>query len=481
MSVALDGQLVPLVCFLFLGGWFFLNSLVAGLYTTRVVARIVSRNGCCETVVAAGRKASVGVRRKRPQRFLVPAPVRLGLAWVRSFGSVVRDSSFRERTQKQTFKTKAEEISFMEEARTEVAPPARQWAAWQVAAFQSWIPYRFLSHVWGVVTRIPLVLYVCKYAVYMLWTVMYDCKLDEMEAPLASYASLSEFFLRGLRPGMRPVDAQTPGAMVSPVDGKILHVGSADVGELSSVLLEQVKGVTYSLQEFVGPFPDGFPRKEWAAGMKGAAPTSSDRKLQTIVLYLAPGDYHHFHSPVEWEITQQRHFPGNLMPVRPWAVEQVPGLYCQNERVALNGTWEQGYFGMVAVGALNVGSIDLACDPELRTNLESSWPFQRPTQSLPFAEKSHKAAPFAAVRGQRLGDFNLGSTIVLVFETSKDFDFNVKPGQTVKVGERIGFSPVDAHAEQQETHMPVMCPPWPCAVAAAAAAAAAPSEGLEAV
>jgi len=218
-------------------------------------------------------------------------------------------------------------------------------------------------------------------------------------------------------------------------------VGSVDMSDLSSVFLEQVKGVTYSLEDFVGPYPAGFDAKSFDSAIKLHSVKESvsthlkNTKLQTIVMYLAPGDYHYFHSPAEWTIHERRHFPGNLMPVRPWAVEQVKGLYCMNERAVLNGTWKGGYFGFVAVGALNVGSIDLVFDPELETNQNSSYPFQAaPTECK---EKIYET-PVDQVRGQLMGDFNLGSTVVLIFETSEDFEFDVKAGQTVRVGERIG-------------------------------------------
>ena len=160
--------------------------------------------------------------------------------------------------------------------------------------------------------------------------------------------------------------------VVSPVDAVVLYTGHTKVTsiheDILSVYVEQVKGVTYSVKEFLGEEPEGLKRKS----------NGNERYLQYIVMYLAPGDYHHFHSPSGCEITQRRHFPGALIPVRPWAVERIPGLYCYNERVVLNGKWINGFFSFVAVGGLNVGSIEIRSDEQLQTNQDSTLPYQQP-------------------------------------------------------------------------------------------------------
>ncbi len=47
--------------------------------------------------------------------------------------------------------------------------------------------------------------------------------------------------------------------------------------------------------------------------------------------------------------------------------------------------------------------------------------------------------PFVGVqKGQEMGGFKLGSTIVLVFEAPNTFAFDVKEGDTVRVGQSIG-------------------------------------------
>jgi len=303
------------------------------------------------------------------------------------------------------------------------------------------IPYNWISNIWGKCTRVDLQFDWLKSAVYRSWTHLYDCNLDEMRYPLSTYSNLSEFFLRPLKDGVRAVDSKSPGVIVSPVDAKVLHVSTSSSNE--PIMIEQVKGVTYMLEEFIGAL----------AYLKTRVENDEKRCLQTVVLYLAPGDYHHFHSPVDWTISQRRHFPGTLLPVRPWAVEQIPGLYCMNERVVLNGSWAGGFFSLGAVGALNVGSIDIVFDKDLKTNQKSWFPFLK--EKMKSFQRMYPI-PVNASRGQPVGSFNLGSTIVLVFETSPKWIFNVSPGDVVKVGQRIGSDQPDLPA------LPcVSCPPWP--------------------
>ncbi|XP_048710417.2 phosphatidylserine decarboxylase proenzyme, mitochondrial isoform X2 [Caretta caretta] len=210
-------------------------------------------------------------------------------------------------------------------------------------------PTRLLSRLWGVLTglalprwlRRPLLaLYVWAFSVNMA---------EAAEEDLSSYRSLGELFRRPLKPWVRPI---APHDMVSPADGCIVHLG-----RVRRSRLEQVKGVTYSLESFLGP-------QDWREdGGRGLSPRwHRGHRLYQCVIYLAPGDYHRFHSPTNWHIQHRRHFPGSLMSVSPSVVRWIPGLFCHNERVVLSGEWAHGFFSLTAVGATNVGSIRIYCD-----------------------------------------------------------------------------------------------------------------------
>ncbi|KAI0761148.1 phosphatidylserine decarboxylase [Trametes elegans] len=164
-----------------------------------------------------------------------------------------------------------------------------------------------------------------------------------------------------------------------------------------------------------------------------------------MVIYLAPGDYHRFHSPTSWVVERRRHFVGDLFSVSPWMAKRLENLFVLNERVALLGRWRYGFFSMVPVGATNVGSIKINFDEAisspsaLRTNVGSRR--QHPVGT--FTEAVYTAAspilngqPLS--KGIEMGGFCLGSTIVLVFEAPSEFEFAVNAGEKVKVGQKLG-------------------------------------------
>lgn len=168
------------------------------------------------------------------------------------------------------------------------------------------------------------------------------------------------------------------------------------------------------------------------------------------VLYLGPGDYHRIHSPSDWKIRLRRHFAGKLFPVNDRAVRTVRNLYVVNERVILEGEWSQGLMAMAAVGATNVGSIEIAMEPELETNLPL---LARHAPPIVTTQKYGIGGEGLGVKaGDEVAVFNLGSTVVLVFEApvigddsatsslqGEQFRFLLKKGQRVKMGEAIGM------------------------------------------
>lgn len=356
---------------------------------------------------------------------------------------------------------------------------------------------------------------------------------------------------------MRPLDPN-PNALLSPADGKVVQFGTIEHGEV-----EQVKGVTYSLDALLGsqrpsttnlppvtPAPpsddkSGPPRTEDPKEGDGDArfrtdeefarvngisyslpnlfsgsqssdspsarsPASTDQSttpkssseravyddlaastqeaspwwspfattpkapttLYYIVVYLAPGDYHRFHSPVSWVVTARRHFAGELYSVSPYLVRTLPGLFTLNERVVLLGRWRHGFFSYTPVGATNVGSIVVNFDKELRTNSlttdtaadrAAAAAKQRGEAYSGFAEATYGNASavlggHALQRGEEMGGFQLGSTIVMVFEAPKGvrrrsldegfgdesnarsggWRWDVDKGMKVKVGQSLG-------------------------------------------
>uniref|UniRef100_A0A0L0P467 Phosphatidylserine decarboxylase proenzyme 1, mitochondrial n=1 Tax=Candidozyma auris TaxID=498019 RepID=A0A0L0P467_CANAR len=204
---------------------------------------------------------------------------------------------------------------------------------------------------------------------------------------------------------------------------------------------------------------------------------SSHKNLYFAVIYLAPGDYHRYHSPTNWVTTLRRHFIGELFSVAPFFQKTLPGLFVLNERVALLGYWKHGFFSMIPVGATNVGSIVVNFDKDLKTNdvyehevylrsSRSSSPSEttalleegksisvRSTENTVSKPKKLKKntvyeatytnastllGGFPLRKGEEVGGFKLGSTVVLVFEAPDNFHFDLQVGQKIKMGESLG-------------------------------------------
>ena len=238
-----------------------------------------------------------------------------------------------------------------------------------------------------------------------MYSGFFGVKLEEAARPIESYGSLLEFFTRELRPGVRRVD-QGEGTAVSPVDGRIARLGVVESGQMI-----QAKGLDYTVSELLGSASDG-------EAFDGGA---------FVVIYLAPGDYHRIHCPFEGGVTGLVRLPGALFPVNEAAVAHIPGLFGRNERLV---TWLATEFGRVAVvkvGALNVGSIRVTYD-DVKTN-------------RPFAGRLVRdyAEPHPLARGEELGRFENGSTVILLFEKGAFlFDEALHEGQKILLGEAIG-------------------------------------------
>ncbi|XP_051829125.1 phosphatidylserine decarboxylase proenzyme, mitochondrial isoform X1 [Antechinus flavipes] len=343
--------------------------------------------------------------------------------------------------------------------------PPRLAGEWEVALYKS-VPTRLLSRAWGRLNQVELPTWLRKpvYSLY-IWTFGVNMKEAAVE-DLDHYRNLSEFFSRKLKPQARPVCGLH--SVISPSDGKILNFG-----QVQNCEVEQVKGVTYSLESFLGPRAPAddlpFSRNRngngggngsnngggnssgnlgGSNGNGGQAGTATARgsfqnqlvtkegnELYHCVIYLAPGDYHCFHSPTDWRVAHRRHFPGSLMSVNPGVARWIKELFCHNERVVLTGDWKHGFFSLTAVGATNVGSIRIYFDRDLHTN--SPRYSKGSYNDFSFVTHSNKEG-IPMRKGEHLGEFNLGSTIVLIFEAPKDFNFHLKPGQKIRFGEALG-------------------------------------------
>jgi phosphatidylserine decarboxylase len=219
-----------------------------------------------------------------------------------------------------------------------------------------------------------------------------------------SYGSFNEFFTRALKPGARSVAAD-PRAIACPVDGTISEAGGIDGGALL-----QAKGRRYTLTELLAGCA-------WARDFEGGS---------FATIYLAPFNYHRVHMPVRGQLRETVYVPGRLFSVNATTAAHVPNLFARNERVLTLFDTEFGEVALILVGALNVGSMATVWAGEITPaakRVVTTLPPQRVTLG----------------KGEELGRFNMGSTIILLFQPRRArWLENVSTGVAVKVGQALG-------------------------------------------
>lgn len=262
-------------------------------------------------------------------------------------------------------------------------------------ALLRFLPRNHLSFLIGVLSRVCFPRPVQQFLLRAFCR-LYQIELGELDTDLQSFTSLASFFVRELKAECRPLGE----GLLSPVDGVLSSFGPVIAGKL-----EQIKGKTYSLSSFL--------RDEEAARHFADA--------FSLTFYLSPRDCHHIFSPGDFQVKRLWHIPGTLWPVNSWALHHIPELFSVNERVVVELEDQGARVLLVAIGATGVGSIGLSFLP-LRTN-ENPFVTGREIKVYQLND---------AVRlkkGERLGTFYLGSTVVVLFE----HDYFV-PGARCQVG-----------------------------------------------
>ena len=227
---------------------------------------------------------------------------------------------------------------------------------------------------------------------------------------LSAYPHLAAFFTRALRPDARPLDPD-PAAVLSPVDGTISQIGTISDGRII-----QAKGHDYSVSDLLG-------------GDSKACHQFDGGSFATI--YLSPRDYHRIHMPLSGDLREMTYLGGSLFSVNQTTAAGVPGLFVRNERVlCLFGT-AAGPMALALVGAIFVGGIETVWEGEVTP--ARSGPRRRRWDYTGLAQGVHLE------RGIEMGRFNLGSTVILLFPAGVlTWDETLAPGQTVRLGQRLG-------------------------------------------
>ncbi len=229
--------------------------------------------------------------------------------------------------------------------------------------------------------------------------------LNEFNAP-ESYPTLNALFTRRLQKARNIESAQTQ--FISPCDSFITAQG---VIEEHCAL--QIKGHTYRVNDLLGDYCSLAAKQKLEKG-------------HYINFYLSPKDYHRYHVPIDMRIAKAVHIPGHLYPVNVTWLRKVEGLFCENERVILECYTEDAkLFYMVFVGALNVGKMCFTFDETIQTNAKASL------------QQCYMYDNVWMKKGQELGHFEMGSTIVMLFE-KESFKTHVSQDAPIRFGMPLG-------------------------------------------
>ena len=233
-----------------------------------------------------------------------------------------------------------------------------------------------------------------------LWRLFSD--LDLSEAKKTHFKSLHACFTRELKPGLRPAD-QNPKIVVSPSDAIIGAFGIIRDGELF-----QIKGAPYSLCDLVGD----------------PAVVEAHRNGRFVTLRLTSSMYHRFHSPHDCHVDEVRLIHGDTWNVNPIALKRIEKLFCKNERAVIRTHLKSGEaLTLVPVAAILVASIRLHF-LDLVLNGRTRGPLAYPCD-------------VDVCKGDELGWFEHGSTIIVLAPSHFEFCDNVTEWGRIRAGEPL--------------------------------------------
>lgn len=219
-----------------------------------------------------------------------------------------------------------------------------------------------------------------------------------------SYPTLNALFTRKLA---KPRSFDTKkSVMISPCDAKV-----TECGYLKDFDALQIKGMSYDVRDFL---TEHIKEEKHLWVENGSY----------VNFYLSPKDYHRYHVPIDMKVTKAIHVPGKLYPVNIASLEKRLNLFVENERVVLECSHEGKPFFLVLVGALNVGQMVVDFEPAISTNTQ--------TDEI----KVYDYSNVTLNKGDELGYFKMGSTIILIAEKEM-LDVMVSLNDKVHFGQSI--------------------------------------------
>lgn len=232
---------------------------------------------------------------------------------------------------------------------------------------------------------------------------LFATDLDLSEARRSHFRSMQECFTRELREGARPVDPD-PAVLASPCDA---IVGAC--GEVRGTEVLQAKGYPYTLGEL----------------LREPALVERYRDGLYVTLRLKSSFYHRFHAPTDCRVRRVTYISGDTWNVNPVALERIERLYCRNERAVIDLDTGVGgeHLTLVAVAAILVASIRLHCLPEVL--------------DLRYKGPNHLRCDAAFAKGEEMGMFLQGSTIIVFADPGCRLADGVAEGARLRMGEPL--------------------------------------------
>jgi phosphatidylserine decarboxylase len=233
------------------------------------------------------------------------------------------------------------------------------------------------------------------------WRLFTD--LDLSDSRQQRFASLHDCFTRELVDGARPVVADA-NVLASPCDAIVGACGRVEAGQLF-----QAKGSPYRLEDLFGPTQDTTPFRD---GLY-------------VTLRLTSSMYHRFHAPHDCEVEHVTYLSGDTWNVNPIALARVERLFCRNERALLRARLTQGGqpIALVPVAAILVASIRLHF-LDVLLHLRYRGPHEIPVRAR-------------FTKGQQMGWFEHGSTIIVFAPQGFSLCSGIAPGARIRMGNAL--------------------------------------------
>lgn len=235
-----------------------------------------------------------------------------------------------------------------------------------------------------------------------------DLSIASRELP-EQYLHFNDFFTRALKPESRPITADA-NTLISPADGTLSQFGAINNNQFI-----QAKGQSYTTSRLL-------------AGNNSLAEEFSAGSFATV--YLSPSDYHRVHMPWTGTLLETHYIPGKLFSVNQATAREIPELFAQNERLICVFATSFGKMAVILVGAMLVAGIETVWHGHYVPATAAVENFS----DKDFDKKIHFS------KGDEIGRFKFGSTVVLILQEQVDFNDKLSTGDTILMGQNVALS-----------------------------------------